>query len=188
MRARSVVQVHPGPPFTFSRLPSVVPQIPTHNWAHTSLHHLRRHSQRPKIFPLRRPCFIAVVLRIQVERRLNLRVTQDALHSFGFDFRLVHQPVAKRVKQVVKSEPLTVLDTYSGFFCSRSQVVGDEYARAEWFPSLGPQRRKHKVGFFRVRHLTLPRAKMSGQDRMQRDVAVRHVSFRFSVISLRPTL
>ena len=88
IRARSVVQVHPGPPFTFSRLPSLLPQIPTHNWPHASLDHLRSHSQR-------RPCFIAVVLRIQVERRLNLRVTQDALHGFGFDFRLVHQPVAK---------------------------------------------------------------------------------------------
>jgi hypothetical protein len=67
-----VVQVHPGPPFAFSRLPSVVPQIPTHNWAHTSLHHLRSHSQRGKIFPLRRPCFIAVVLRISVVMAIRL--------------------------------------------------------------------------------------------------------------------
>jgi hypothetical protein len=31
-----------------------------------------------QIFPLRRQCFIAVVLRVQIECRLNPRVTQDA--------------------------------------------------------------------------------------------------------------
>src|SRR6266850_7956522 len=38
--ARSVVQVHPGPPFIFSRLPGVVPKISTistHNPTHTCL-------------------------------------------------------------------------------------------------------------------------------------------------------
>jgi len=53
---------------------------------------------------LRRPCFIAVVLRVQIERRLNLRVTQDALHGFRFDFRLVHRPIWLAVTEVVKSE------------------------------------------------------------------------------------
>ena len=49
IRARSVVQVHPGPPFIFSRLPGVVPKTSTHNPTHTSLislHQLRSHSQR----------------------------------------------------------------------------------------------------------------------------------------------
>jgi hypothetical protein len=41
------------------------------------VHHLCSHSQSRKIFPLPRPCFIAVVLRIQVEGRLNLCVTQN---------------------------------------------------------------------------------------------------------------
>ena len=73
--ARSVVQVHPGPPFISSRLPGVVPKTSIHNRTHTSLislHQLRSHSQRRKIFPLCRQGFIAVFLRIQIERRLNL--------------------------------------------------------------------------------------------------------------------
>src|SRR5260370_24575902 len=76
-----------------SRLPGVVPKTSTHNPAHISLHHLRTHSQRRHIFPVRRPCFVAVVLRVQIERRLTLRVTTDSLDGLGFDFRLVHQPV-----------------------------------------------------------------------------------------------
>ena len=98
IRARSVVQVHPGPPFIFSRLPGVVPKISTHNPTHTyltSLHQLRGDSQRRQIFPLRRQCFIAVFLCVQIERRLNSCVTQDSLNSFRFDFRLVHHPVAE---------------------------------------------------------------------------------------------
>jgi len=37
-------------------------------------------------------------------------VTQDALNGLRFDFRLVHQPVAQAVTQVVESELLSVLD------------------------------------------------------------------------------
>jgi hypothetical protein len=39
-------------------------------------------------------------LRIEIQRRLNLAVTQDTLHGFGLDFRLVHQPVAKRMAKM----------------------------------------------------------------------------------------
>jgi hypothetical protein len=52
------------------------------------------HSHRAQEFALRGPCFIAVFLRVAIERRLYLAVTQDSLHGFGFDLRLVHQPVA----------------------------------------------------------------------------------------------
>ena len=47
------------------------PTNPTHSWADASLHHPRSHSQRLKIFPLRRPCFIAffVVGQECAERR-----------------------------------------------------------------------------------------------------------------------
>ena len=56
--------------------------------------HRRVHSNGCQEFALRGPCFIAVFLRVQIERRLNLRVTQDSLNGLGLDFRLVHQPVA----------------------------------------------------------------------------------------------
>jgi hypothetical protein len=41
-----------------------------------------------------RQCFIAIFLRVQIERRLNSCVTQDSLNGPRFDFRFVHQPVA----------------------------------------------------------------------------------------------
>src|SRR5579859_4063557 len=77
------------------------------------------------------PSFIAVFLSVEIERRLDSRVTQDSLHCLRFDLRLVHQPVAKRVTKVVQSEPLTILDLHSGFLCRRSQMIGDENRRGE---------------------------------------------------------
>jgi len=43
---------------------------------------------------LRGPCFIAAFLRIQIEGRSDLAVTQESLHGLGFGFRFVHQPAA----------------------------------------------------------------------------------------------
>src|SRR5579859_2834807 len=37
------------------------------------------------------PSFIAVFLSVEIERRLDSRVTQDSLHCLRFDLRLVHQ-------------------------------------------------------------------------------------------------
>jgi hypothetical protein len=91
-------------------------------------------------FALGRPCFIADFLRVQIERRPDLAVTQDSLHGSRVDFRFVHQPVTECVAKIVKSEPLAVLDVQSGFFCGRPQIIGDEYARAEPVSSLGSQR------------------------------------------------
>ena len=54
----------------------------------------KAHPHSGQEFALRGPCFVAVFLRVQIERRLNLCVTQDSLYGFRFDFRLVHQPVA----------------------------------------------------------------------------------------------
>jgi len=58
------------------------------------LHRIRTDPERHQIFPLRRPCFVAVFLRVEIERRLNFAVTQDSLRGLGFDLRLVHQPIA----------------------------------------------------------------------------------------------
>src|SRR5438874_1857929 len=96
-------------------------------------------------------------------------MTQDSLHGFGFDFRLVHQPVAKRVTQVVETELLPVLDMHSGFPGCRSQIVGDEYRRAERFPSPGSHRWKHKVGFIGMWRLALPRTKRSEERRVGKE-------------------
>ena len=79
------------------------------------------------------PCFLAVFLGVEIERRLDSRVTQDSLHRLRFDLRLVHKPVAKRVTQVVKPEPLAVFYLHAHRFRSRPQMVGDKYGRGEGY-------------------------------------------------------
>ena len=48
----------------------------THNPTHTLLHRIRTDSKRRQIFPLRRSCFVAVFLRVEIERGLDFAVTQ----------------------------------------------------------------------------------------------------------------
>ena len=60
---------------------------------------------------------VAVFLRVRIEGRLILAVTQDALHGLGFDLRLVHQPIGKRAAKIVKRWPS--FDMHSGFLCGR---------------------------------------------------------------------
>ena len=80
-------------------------------------------------FALRSPCRVAIILRAKkIKGFLNFCVTRDSLNAFRFDFRVIHQPVAQAVTQVVKSKPLAVRHLYSGFSCRRSQMVGEESA------------------------------------------------------------
>ena len=44
---------------------------------------------------MRRPRFLTVALGVEVKRRLNARVTQDALHGLRLDFHLIDQPGSK---------------------------------------------------------------------------------------------
>jgi hypothetical protein len=41
------------------------------------------------------PLFITVILRVQIQRRLDSGEAQDSLNGLRFDFRFVHQPVAE---------------------------------------------------------------------------------------------
>jgi hypothetical protein len=43
-------------------------------------------------------------------------------NRLGFELRLVHKPVGKRVTQVVKLKPLTVFDLHSGRFRSQPEM------------------------------------------------------------------
>jgi hypothetical protein len=88
------------------------------------------HPHGVKKFALRGPCFVAVFLRVEIERRLYFAVTQDSLHGLGLDLRLVHQPVAEGVAKIVKPETLTVRNLHSCFLCGRSEIVGDECGSA----------------------------------------------------------
>ena len=65
-----------------------------------------------------RPCFIGVVLRMQVERRLDLRVTQDALHGLGFVAIPTAMSPLRRKKEDTKSvagqQPAGKANSYHG--------------------------------------------------------------------------
>jgi hypothetical protein len=65
--------------------PQLNPQLLIHCCAH--LHSVQE-------FALHGSSFVAVVLRIESERDLNLAMTLDSLNGFWFVFRFVHQPVA----------------------------------------------------------------------------------------------
>jgi len=71
-----------------------------------SLNHLRRKTQFLEECALRRPCFIAIALRVEIERRLNSRMTQNALHGLGLDLRLVTSQLENPVPEIVKTETL----------------------------------------------------------------------------------
>ena len=86
-----MVQVHPGPPLVFNDLPGVAPKTLTYH--PKLLYGIRGDSGRHQILPLRRACFVAVFLRVEIEGRLDSRMTQDALHGFRLNFRLVYQPI-----------------------------------------------------------------------------------------------
>src|SRR5260370_10597831 len=90
------------------------------------------HSDCFQEFTLRSPSFIAVFLSVEIERRLDSRMTQDSLHRLRFDLRLVHQPVAKRVTEVVKSESLPFPNHHSRCFRSWPEMVSNKYRRGEW--------------------------------------------------------
>src|SRR6266550_2924876 len=81
----------------------MVHQAPTHNSTHKTYCTVAFTPTTGRNSPLCSPCFITVFLGVEIQRRLNFRVTQDALNSLGFNFRLVHQPVAQAVTQVVES-------------------------------------------------------------------------------------
>ena len=85
-----------APTICFLRLAGKsVPRARPHNPAH-SLKAVTESCRRKTLFfeecALRHPCFIAIALDVEIERRLNSRMTQNALHGLGLDLRLVRQP------------------------------------------------------------------------------------------------
>ncbi len=125
------------------------------------------HSDRFQELTLRSPSFIAVFLSVEIERRLDSRMTQDSLHCVRFDLGLVHQPVAKRVTKVVKSEPLTILDLHPSFLRSRPEMVRYKYGRGQRDATAGLEGRKDKIRILLMRCLAAPLLQMICQDGMQ---------------------
>ena len=128
----------------------------------SSLHDLRLHSQGFQERSLRAPCFIAVFLRVEIQRCLNPRVTQERLDGLGLDLRLVHEPVAQAVTQVVKTEPLARLDRYAGPDGSRAQMIGDKTDGREGNTAVRLGRREDEIPVFGVGR---PRASRAGAGR-----------------------
>src|SRR5580692_11036812 len=107
-------------------------------------------------------------------------MTQDSLHRLRFDLGLVHQPVAKRVTKVVKSEPLTILNMHSSRFRSWSEIVRHKYGRGQRDATARLEGRKDKVRILLVRRLAAPLLQMIAAERIysehpsQRTDQVRH--------------
>ena len=113
-------------------------------------------------------------------------MTQNALHGFGFDFRLVHQSVAKRVTKVVKSEPLAGLDLHSGRFRCRPEMIGNECGRGSGNTAGRLEGRENKIRVLYVGRRAAPLPQMMRQDRMEWDVAVRCFRLGCAVLALCP--
>jgi len=77
--------------------------------------------------PILRTDFVVVIaLGVKVKRSLHLRT----LHGLRVNFRLIHQPIAKAVAKIVKSEAVSVWESYA---CrDSSQVTPVEHRRADW--------------------------------------------------------
>jgi hypothetical protein len=58
--------------------------------------------------------------------------------------------------KIVKSEPLTVLDTHSGLLRCRSEMIGDENRRGEGNTAASSRRREYEIGLLRVEALFPP--------------------------------
>src|SRR5437879_8187777 len=86
----------------------------------------------------------------------------------------------------VKPEPLTVLYEHSGFLPRRSKMIGNEDRRGEWDTAASPQRREREIRILRVEALFSPRAQMSGQFRVQRNVSVRRLRFGLAILAFCP--
>ena len=52
------------------------------------------------------PSFIAAFLSVEMELRLASGMTQDSLHRFTFDPRLLDKPIVERVTEVVEVKSL----------------------------------------------------------------------------------
>ena len=83
-------------------------------------------------------------------------MTQDALHRLRLNFRLVHKPITERVTEVVKSEPLAVLNLNPSCFRGRPEIVRNKYGSGQGDAAMRLDRRKDKIFFLLVGRLVAP--------------------------------
>jgi len=82
-------------------------------------------SHRVKELVLSRDHLVEVFVRIEIERGLNARMTQDALHSFRVLLRLVHQPVRQPVSKVVQTPTVSRWDDDPAFFAAGRKCLDE---------------------------------------------------------------
>jgi hypothetical protein len=70
-------------------------------------------------------------LGVEVKRRLNLRVPKYFLHGLRINLSLIDQANAEAVTQIVKSEAVSVRDSYANRDSSIPQVGPVEDRRAD---------------------------------------------------------
>ena len=73
----------------------MTPETPTHNPTHIYCIVTKFISHGRQEFTLRRPCLVAVFLRVQIEGRLNLAVTQNPCTVLGSTFALFTSQLLK---------------------------------------------------------------------------------------------
>jgi hypothetical protein len=83
------------------------------------------------------------------------------------------------VTQVVKPEPLAVLDMRSGLLCRRPEMIGDENRGGE-----GNTAARFAL-VLRVGALFSPWAQLGGQNRMQRNISVRRLRLGLTILAFR---
>jgi len=116
------------------------------------------------------PCFLAILLRVEIQCGLDSAVPEKTLHRLWLPLSLVDKPVAERVTEVMKAEALAFLDGYPDTDSRRPQVVGDKDRGGELNPAFCSQRRKQKVRLFGIGRLRAPVEQMAGQSGMERNV------------------
>jgi hypothetical protein len=102
-------------------------KTPTHNSTHNFYCTVVFIPTAVRNSPLRRPRFIAIFLRVQIERRLNLAVTQKSLHGFRFDFRRCTSLFAELQEERHKGTPAGLYPRYSSHPSYRRAV------RCTWY-------------------------------------------------------
>ncbi len=64
--------------------------------------------------PILRTDFVVVVaLGVEIKRRLHLRVPKHLLHGLWINLTLIHQPIAEALTENMKSEAVSIWDSYA---------------------------------------------------------------------------
>ena len=100
--------------------------------------------------------FIAVVLRVEAERRFDVGMPQEPLHSLRLDLGSVREKCCQAVPKIVQPQTLSIRHLDPCRFRRRSQIVGYESGRPNGNLPESCERRKHEVVRLRMGRVEVP--------------------------------